>query len=296
MALRPLVRVWLLLVILAVVGGCGSNGVTPSDPGDTSLIGKIREYVGDGHGGTKAWPASLPSPAAADHASRLPYRLEYGLAPREDRIRRRKISWYALPPTTVGAHPGAPVITLQPTANEDSDLFVLEGRGAYYWDGADSIGYSIRLPSPEPDQVASGYAPDWVAFDTGPTRGEPTAQIAVYGTPGDPPLRHYRIESDWAWELQVNGSSLRQAVAQYNSDWNFFEATSGVHYTVHMTAHSGDPDIFVYQDESTEFVDSDTGVGNASIGFTAGATCRHYIRAYGFAPANNDPEVWVTSP
>jgi hypothetical protein len=295
-ALRRLVRMALLLAILALVGGCGSGGVTLSDPGDAPLIGKIREYVGDGHGGTKSWPSFLPSPAAADRVSRLPYRLDYGLTPKQNRIRRRKINWYALPPTAVGAHPGAPVITLQPTANEDSDLFVLEGKGANYWNGADSIGYSIRLPSPEPDQLVLGYAPDWVAFDTGPTSGEPTAQIAVYGTPGDPPYRYYHIESDWAWELQVNGPSLRQAVPQYNSDWNFFEASSGVHYTVHMTAHDGDPDIFVYEDESTEFVDSDTSTGNASIGFTAGATSRHYIRAYGYAAANNDPEVWVTSP
>ncbi len=296
MAHRHLAYVTVILVILTAVGGCGSDGVMSSNPGDGPLMGKIREYVGDGHGGTKSWPSFLPSPAAADHASRLPYRLEYGLTPKSNRIRRHGISWYALPPTTVSAHPGAPVITLQPTANEDSDLFVLEGRGAHYWDGADSIAYSIRLPAPEPDQVAGGYAPDWVAFDTGPTSGAPTAQIAVYGLAGDPPFRYYRIESDWAWELQVNGASIRQAVAQYNSDWNFFEATSGVRYTVHMTAHDGDPDIFVYQDESTEFVTSDTGTGNASRTFTATDTCRHYIRAYGFAAANNDPEVWVTSP
>jgi hypothetical protein len=294
-ALRQFAHVALLLAIVAVIGGCGSDGVLPSDPGDVPLTGKIQEYVGDGHGGTKAWPALLPRPAA-DQASRLPYRLEYGLTPKENRIRRHRVNWYELPPTTVGAHPGAPVITLQPTANEDSDLFVIEGRGAYYWDGADSIAYSTRLPSPTPDQVAGGYAPDWVAFDTGATSGAPTAEIAVYGLPGDPVFRYYRIESDWAWELQVNGPSLRQAVAQYNSDWNFFEATSGVQYTVHMTAHNGDPDIYVYQDESTEFVDSDARIGGASITFTAGATCRHYIRAYGFAPANNDPEVWVTSP
>jgi hypothetical protein len=258
-------------------------------------MGKIREYVGDGHGDTKEWPAPVPRPNL-DQASRLPYRLLYGLAPKPNRIRRHRVSWYELRPTTVGAYPGAPVITLQPTANEDSDLFVIEGRGANYGDGADSIGYSTRLPSPEPDQVAGGYAPDWVAFDTGPTGGAPTAQIAVYGLPGDPIFRYYRIEADWAWELQVNGPSLRQAVTQYNSDWNFFEATSGTQYTVRMTDHNGDPDIFVYQDESTEFVAGDTGIGNASITFTAGATCRHYVRAYGYSSATNDPEVWVTSP
>ena len=241
-------------------------------------------------------PFFRPRGVAVVGASTDPTKLGYGLAPKVNRVRRNRVSWYELPPTTIAAHPGAPVITLQPTADEDADLFVLEGRGAYYWDGADDIDYSTRLPSGGTDTVAGGYAPDWVAFDTGATGGAPTAQIAVYGVASATTFKNYRIESDWAWELVVNGASLRQAVAQYNSDWNYFEATSGTQYTVHMTAHAGDPDIYVYRDVSTEFVASDVTTGNASISFTASRACRHYIRAYGYAAANNDPEVWVTSP
>ena len=235
--------------------------------------------------------------AGIDSAGTMPFRLRYGNPPKTQLVVRKRISWYDLPQTKVGAHLGMPVITVQPTANEDADLYVLEGSGADFGDGAGLIGSSTRLPSAS-GGIAGGYAPDWVAWEAGRTRGAPTAQVAVYGDVDDPAVRkHYLIETDWAWELQVDGTPLRPGgQVQFGSDWNFFEAHSGNPYTVHMTAHAGDPDLYVYGDESTEYVGGDATVGGGSVAFAATMTGRHFVRAYGFGPSNNDAEVWVTSP
>ncbi len=281
---------------LAALLGCGSGPGNPGGTADVSLTGKIQEYVGDGHGGTKLWPSVLPKPGS-DAAATMPFRLLYSLNPKPDRVVRKRISWYDLPKTKTSDLPGMPVVTLQPTADEDTDLFVFEGDAGDYYDGADILGFSDRYPTGD-GQVTDGYVPDWVAFGAGRTRGYPTAEIAVYGYGDDPsPTMDYFIEADWAWELTVDGSSLQPgAQVQYGSDWNYFWATSGNDYTVHMTAHNGDPDLYVYEDASSEYVGGDATVGGGSVSFTAATTGWHFFRIYGYGPSNNDAEVWVTSP
>jgi len=261
-------------------------------------MGTIQEYVGDGHGGVKPWPALIPRPAdsVTDQISRMGYPLHYGDPPATQFVRKRQISWYRSWTLTTVGQPHTVVITLQPTADEDTDLFVLEASGGDYYDGADVLGFSDRTPdgtAPDP-AVPAGYAPDWVAFTTGATGGFPAAQVAVYGFDTTVTRSHFQIEADLARKLTVNGAARSGGSPTNDSAWYWFSATSGTQYTVNMTDKSGDPDLFVYGATSSDFIDLDDGTTNASISFTATATGRHYVRVAAYDADTHD--VAVTSP
>ncbi len=289
---------WIALIGIAslaaaILAGCGSGGVPPAVGGDNPAAEpKVQEYVGDGGGSLKPWPPFVPLAAPADQAARQGYPLKFDVAPKKDRVPKKHISWYKLDNLTSTQ---TCLVCIQPTADEDADLYVMDGRGSGYGNGSGCIGYSVRLPSGATDQVTGGYAPDWVLFDSGATQGWPTAQVAVYGVNGDPRLKNYRIEAENVWSVAVNGGPASGSIAEYDSHWWQFNATNGTAYTVTLTANSGDPDLYVYQDEATEFVDSDESVGGGSVSFTATDTVRHIIRAYAWGSAANY-NLDVTSP
>jgi len=249
-------------------------------------MGKIVEYVGDGGGSAKPWPAMFGSPG--EQASALATLLELDHPPLVGTIRRYSVNWYRLPTLTYST---TLLVCLQPTANEDADLFLLNGNG-YYSSGAALIGYSNRVPTAGTGDWVAGFVPDWVAFTKGATGGKPAAYADVFGLPGGVWRQHYRIESHEVLPISTGVGGL---INQYQSHWWYFDATSGTHYTVHLTANSGDPDVYVYEDRSIEFVGSNSAGGGGDVGFTAAETGRHYVRVYGFS-ASNGYNLDVTQP
>jgi len=288
---------WIALIGIAslaaaILAGCGSGSGPPAVGGDSPAAEpKVQEYVGDGGGSLKPWPAFVPLPGT-DQAARQGYPLGFDVAPKKDRVPKKQISWYKLDNLTATQ---TCLVCIQPTANEDADLYVMDGRGSGYYDGSGCIAYSVRFPAGASDQISLGYAPDWVVFDSGATQGWPSAQVAVYGVDGDPRLKNYRIEAENVWGITVNGGGAGGSIEEYDSHWWQFDATNGTAYTVTLTATSGDPDLYVYQDRATEFVDSDTGVGGGSVSFTATDTVRHIIRVYAWGSAASY-SLAVTSP
>ena len=65
------------------------------------------------------------------------------------------------------------------------------------------------------------------------------------------------------------------------SAWYRLTVYSSDPYNIYLTAVSGDPDLFVYHQDASGWVASDTTVGSGSAGFTAGAG-PYYLRVYGF--------------
>jgi hypothetical protein len=150
----------------ALVLGCSSSGPEPTNDAVGIRTFKISEYVGDGHGGTKPL---LFGAGPGDVAAAMGSYLGFGGTPRSATVVINQTQWYKLPASTV-ARPL--VITVQPTADEDTDLYVLNGRPSHY-PGADAcLGYSDRTPSGS-DGVRSGYAPDWVSISPGNTTAAP---------------------------------------------------------------------------------------------------------------------------
>jgi hypothetical protein len=234
------------------------------------------EYVGDGGGSAKPWPVGVAPPG--DQASAVAALLRLDCAPLTGLTRRKLVNWYRLPAV---AYTTTLLVCLQPTADEDADLYVVQGGGAYPA-GANTIGYSARLPTASGGAVTGGYAPDWVAFTGGPTSGYPAAQVDVYGCSTGTSAKHYRIEAHEVWTLPLGGG-CGGTLSQYQSHWWSVDAVNGTHYTLHLVANSGDPDVYVYQDKSAEFVGSSAAVGGGEVGFTAAETSKHFVRVYGFS-------------
>ena len=197
-----------------------------------------------------------------------------------------------------GAQPTLGLHNLGPAARDVK--VVLSGDGGTYSSGAALLGASLRQPTDpgnEPGMFGAGLVPDWVAFDAGPTNKFPAAQIAVFGTNGPPTKKRYRIEACGAWALTPNGASAGSlALAQYASNFWHFDAISGTQYTVTLSVAAGDPDVYIYEDRSHEYVDADASAGGGAVTFAASDTCRHYIRVHGYSAIDSSYSLSVTSP
>lgn len=283
-----LVRVVMLgaaVAAAAMLLGCG--GVESPGPISEARVG---EYVGDGHGGTKPL-MDFPGIAPAEIGTQaLPTALVIGEAPLTGRTPSRSINWYRVPPVSTTR---MLLVTLQPTADEDTDLYLLSGDGEAYSPKAACLGYSNRLPVAGDD--VNGYAPDWVAFDIGATAGRQAAQVAVCGVATGVTPKHYRVECDAVWGLTVNGVAKAGTLTEYDSHWYRFLGQQGTSYDVMLLAQSGDPDTYVYQGDARHFIAKDVQVGSGtSVGFTASVTGYYYIRVHGYKAGSY--QVGIASP
>ncbi len=271
-------------------GGCGSGGGASDQPG----MGKIREYVGDGGGSLKPWPTTLPEPGP-ERPEALGTLLVLGDRFLTNTVPRYETNWYRLGSM---ASKTVIVVTLQPTANEDSDLYVCRG-GPYDFEPHAYYGYSVRTPDGGAPDPVDGYAPDWVAF-TANASAAPAAQVAVFGG-GTAGVKHYRIEADAVTPLPLTGSKRGGTVGSYESRWYRFGATSGTAYSVHLQTIDEDPDMYVYGNAATKFVGSAVlfGAGQETVAFTAAETSTHYVRVHawgGGGSGSAEYKVWVTQP
>ena len=288
---------WVVLLFVGVaicLSGCGSNATEPAI--DQVLEPRIAEYVGDGGGSLKPWP-NLLALTAFDSPSVTGSKLKVVDQPKTGKVPRKQVSWYRAQAIKEPSGSMHVVVTLQPTVgNEDSDLFVLEGKAKNFNDGADTLKYSRRAPT-EPDTIIGGGAPDWVQIDLTNTAGWPGAHVAVLGANNVPAVKHFRIEIDEIFVVTANGSGINGGTGQHDSLWYALQATAGTNYTVSMQdTGAGDPDCFVYGDAATKFIGKDTSAGHASIPFTASETGMHFIRIYGYGSGTSDYRLQVSSP
>jgi len=287
----PVVAVAVPLLVVPLIAGCGATSAP------TNAVGagvKIQEYLGDGHGGAKPWPSFLPLAGAPVQPAAVPEQLEDNHSCLVGSVAAGWVNWYALEPRA-GATTW--VVTLQPTANADSDLYLLEAYGPNYTDGADCRGYSNRSPNGvNHDRVKGSYAPDWVRLGIA-SMGVPTtppAYMAIYGSQADAAAKPYTLEADAAGRLTVGGGASAGSLAAGNSRWFYFAALVGHDYTVTVSAVSGDPDLYVYQDASTEYVTGSAARGGATVSLRATASISHYMRVYGYNDCGYS--IRVTSP
>lgn len=265
-----------LALLAGVLSGCGGSvGINDQAPAE----GKIEEYVGDGHGGTKPI-FDLSGFLVGVIPQTVGSTLSDGSSYTSSSVQAGDVSWYRLAPQAAQT---AWIVTLQPTANEDSDLRMFQWRGSKT--GWTQIGLSTRLPSTSTSDAprGGGYAPDWACGTAVPNY---PVQVAVYGDPTTAGYKHYRVEADIVVNLPLNVETDDEYLSRYNSDWFRFAATAGKHYTVRLTAVSGDPDFYVYKSSSTGYVTRSEATGGGSAGFTANADTRYYIRVYGYESSN----------
>jgi len=282
--------------VALIVAGCSGTG-DGGGPGEAGV--KIAEYVGDGHGGTKPLPPFLtaPSGSAGEVTTQVAAPvLNHNTPYVADTVEQTNVSWYRLPAVSVAT---CWVVTVQPTANLDSDLYMIEGNASAFGDGADYRGSSNRLPTASGELTRGvGYAPDWAyTSTTGTTGGHPSAFIAVYGVPDlNLGARPFRIEADMAGVLYAGGAARAGSLTAGNSLWfYFYGALSGTAYTVKLTAVQGDPDVYVYGQRSIEFIGKDISAGNGQVHFTTATYDKYYfIRVYGYN--NCKYSIKVTSP
>ena len=280
--------------MLLAVSGCGSNS-TPSAI-DQILEPRIDEYVGDGGGSLKPWPDFL-GPLGVDLPSVVAPKLKYGDPPKTGKVARKQVSWHRTQAISTPDGGYGLIVTLQPLAgDEDTDLFVMEGKAKDFDDGADTSWYSRRAPA-ESDTITGGGAPDWVYVDLANSAGWPGAYLAVLGANSEPAVKHYRIEMDQLYTAEPNGTAKAGSAQRYDSKWYGFYASMDTQYTVLMDdTGAGDPDVVVYGSDATKFIAKNTSTGDASIGLTATETGQHYIRVYGYSPNPSDYTIEVTSP
>jgi hypothetical protein len=286
--LQAAILAGLLAGAITLTGCGGSDG--GSDGSALAPLDKISEYLGDGHNGAKPLLDGLePAPTGLDTQA-LPTALVIEAPPLTGRTPAKNINWYRVPPVSATREL---LVTLQPTADEDSDLYLLSADGETYSPKAACLGYSNRLPAGGDD--VNGYAPDWAAFTTPNSQGRQSAQVAVYGMATGATPKHYRVECDPVWGLTVNGVTKGGSLTLYDSHWYRFAGQAGTDYDVMLQAISGDPDTYVYQGDATHFIAKDTQVGSGtSVGFTAAVDGYYYVRVHGFNAGSY--EVGIASP
>ena len=284
----------LLALPVLVLAGCSASLDSQSGSIEVGQGVKIQEYVGDGHGGTKPWPAFLPGlgdEATAVQPQAVPEALANNGACIAGTAPAGWANWFAVPVGTTGSW----VITLQPTGLQEVDLYVLEGRSSDFTDGADCKAYSNRATTPFPsDHVKGGYAPDWVAPWLAGWLRSPSAYVAVAGPASGLTAGSFTIEADRPGGLSVGGASSAGSLAAGNSRWFTIWATFGTSYSVVLSSLGGDPDLYVYENTSTEYVTGSAASGGATVSFAAAEAGFHYIRVYAY----NDCKyvIHVTSP
>lgn len=294
-------------VLLALGGGCGGSGSSPL-AGDVSRavsIGlpqvlpmwTVEEYRGEGAGAYKQMPSFVR--VQKDVSSQFqPPKLRFRAPSRAGQTERANFDWYYIQPLNTDLRL---VIMVQPTANEDSDLYVFEGTGSDFDDDANCLAYSRRLPTLNqgPDSLG-GYAPDWVAIDFTDTNGYPAAQVGVYGYENwGVSEYHYRIEVDKIRWISVNGPWYHSKVAYQQSDWWAFWGTTGNHYVV-RTVSPGNPDMYVYEQHSSGFIDDEEGPAGGIVEFDADYSGWHYVRVFGAkttpGPSHYEIKVIIQNP
>lgn len=259
--------VGLVTVLTVIIGGCGGQApVVPEDVYD------VAEYVGDGHHGTKPAPDFL-SLVPEIQTQAIATALRLGDPALVDRVPEKAVNWYRIPPVGVDR---PLIVTLQPTADEDSDLYLFQGSATGYGAGATCLGASSRLPLGNTDRP-NGYAPDWVALDATDSKGWPTAQVAVWGAAGGGSPKHYRIECDPVWGLTVDGAHKSGTVTYRNSHWYRFAVKAGHVYFIQRwyTSADGRMNVYAYLNRATRYLTANNGeVHPDQNGFC-------YLRLYG---------------
>ncbi len=285
--------VWVYFVVAAVVAvvlaGCGGNAIGPPAGGgdDTVTTYKIDEYVGDG-GGAKTTPeltSGEVTPAGGDTTLAPGAPVRWGTVP------YRRTQWYSFM-----AKSGRQLVTLQPLEESDPDLYLLAPTGNAPYD-IECLEFSNRgLPG-----EFYGLAPDWVCYNF---REVFTLRfnVAVFGY-GKPPgnLNPYTIEMDIPGAIAAGGAVNGIPLGAGDSDWYHIVVAPGLPYTVNVVAVAGigDPDLYVYGENSTQFVASSTLAGNDSVSFTAYPGYMedgqwYHVRVYGFSACTYN--INVTSP
>lgn len=259
----------LLTVLLA---GCGGSGQV------LERAGEVAEYVGDGHNGTKSLPDLLGLSRSVLQTQAVATALRLGEPPLLQRVPAKSVNWYRIPAVGVDR---PLLVTLQPTADEDSDLYLFPGSATGYGSGATCLGASNRLPLGNIDRPA-GYAPDWVALEATDSKGWPTAQVAVWGAPGGATPKHYRLECDPVWGLTVDGSAKGGTLTYRDSHWYRFPIKAGHSYWVNREYLSADGrcSMYAYLGRATRYL----GAG-ALPQLTATETGTCYLRMYGYTTA-----------
>ena len=288
--MRSLVKVAAVtaaLLLIWVLAGCSSS----SGPGSGSdLVGseaafKIAEYVGDGHNGTKPpWTALFPVPGQQGvevQTQGSPTKLTIGANYVYANVYPTAVNWYYL--AAIGPHAAQVLVTMQPVHNRDADLYLLNGKP--YMAPA-VLAYSTRYPLVgQPDPVNGvNYAPDWCYYDFADTAGYVASQIACFGVKdGVSGARYFRLEADMPWGMTVNGAALSgHHTTTGQSVWYRFTGQAGHNYTVHLTAVSGDPDVYCYGNSSTTFKGKSVVSGGGDVAVAATSTGYHFSRVYAY--------------
>ncbi|NPV48657.1 MAG: hypothetical protein HPY69_17080 [Armatimonadetes bacterium] len=259
-------------MLAAILAGCGGAGEV------TEVTSEVAEYAGDGHNGTKPLPelVGLSHPLMQTQAVATALRL--GEPPVLQRVPAKSVNWYRIPPIGVDR---PLLVTLQPTADEDSDLYLFPGSATGYGSGATCLGSSNRLPLGNTDRPG-GFAPDWVVLEATDSKGWPAAQVAVWGAPGGATPKHYRIECDPVWGLTVGGSSKGATLTYRDSHWYRFPVKAGHSYWIEREYGSADGrcDVYAYLGRATRYL----GAGAfPQLDATETGTC--YLRLYGSTSA-----------
>jgi len=146
----------------------------------------------------------------------------------------------------------------------------------------DLIGYSNRAPSGGSNPV------DWVTWIQ-QTQGRHQLAVTGFDAAGAAlPQIHYTMEIDRVRRLEVDGDWLgptpmeNELLAAKGSDWFWFMGQAGTDYEVSAQSCSGDADLFVYEDTSSELVGQSTLAAPAEdmVAFTAQQSEIHHVRVY----------------
>lgn len=290
---RPrLIVTGLLMFAACCLWGCGGTG-TATD--QSAPIAPVAEYVGDGHHGTKPVLGFGGLGAVLAQPQAMAELLGIGGRPITSTVLATHTNWFRLPKLTTST---LTVVMLQPTADEDADLYLLKGNGGTYAGGAGSLGHSNRLPTG--GDAVNGFAPDWVARNFAPTAGYPAAQVAVYGAPGGPATKHFYLEADPVTDLVPNGADSTRMITAGYSDW--YRVTSGaipLDVSVHLNQMSTETSLFLYKNDALGFLIStpaDLPTGQISVGFHCDPGDAYFIRVYAYGTWRSEYGLSATSP